>query len=164
MRGVALLATVLFQLAFGDDQTLPNSCIDLEDGEHYLKLLEGDDYPVLKVQCSNGYMLIDYSSDSDWQYYFSTFLKWHYEIGGPSQDDHYNWAEWYLPSDSQTNYIISPDCDVCDEDVQDDYRNTNGLQSGYYMNANFYGMILFVLVCLYLCTFFVFTQIVCDFA
>ena len=127
----------------GDATSLPNSCIDQEDGEHYLKLLEGDDYPIVAATCSNGYTLIDYNSDSDWSSYFSSFVKWHYEIGGPIQQEHYNWAEWYLPDDSNTNYLISPSCDVCSEDTQSEYRNTQGVQSGYYMNANLFGCFVY---------------------
>jgi len=122
---------------------VPNSCVGLEDGTHYVKLLEGDEYPLIQVQCSNGYMMIQHEADMDWKYYFSSFEKWHREIGGPSHMDHVNWAEWYLPNDDNTNYIIAPKCGVCDEDAQTDMRNTQGLQSGYYMNANIFGCFVY---------------------
>ena len=140
---LALLITIVNVCGLDDSTYLPNSCGNLADGQHYLKLLEGDDYPIILATCSNGYTLIDYSTDSDWSSYFTSFVKWHYAIGGPTQQDHYNWAEWYLPDDSNTNYLISPSCDICSEDSQSEYLNTQGYQSGYYMNANLFGCFVY---------------------
>lgn len=123
---------------FGDTQLIPNSCAELDDGEHYVKMLDGDDYPVVKVKCSNGYTMLDYNLDNDISSYFTSFLKWHYSIGGASQTDHINWQEWFVPNDGATKYIVSDACDVCDESVQ-----KYGTSNGYYMNANLFGCFVY---------------------
>jgi len=119
---------------FSDTQLIPNSCVDLEDGEQFIKMLDGDDYPVTKVKCSNGYAMLDYSLDTDIASYFTSFLKWHHKIAGASQTDHVNLQEWFVPNDGNTKYIVSDACDVCEESAQQ-----YGTSNGYYMNANLFG-------------------------
>jgi len=124
--------------ANAESKLIPNGCTDLDDGEQFVKLLEGDDYAIVKVKCSNGYTMLDYSLDSDISTYFTSWLKWHYSIAGPSQSDHVNWEEWYVPDDGNSKYLVSENCDVCDESVQQ-YSTKNG----YYMNANLFGCFVY---------------------
>jgi len=134
-----VLINLFFAFVFSDEtQLIPNSCIDLEDGEQFIKMLDGDNYPVVKVKCSNGYTILDYNLDSEISSYFTSFLKWHYSLAGPSQSQHINLEEWYVPDDGSTKYLVSDDCSSCDESIQE-YSTKNG----YYMNANIYGCFVF---------------------
>lgn len=63
--------------------SLPSSCRGLEDGYHYLKLMEDTDdttYPIVYAQCSNEYVVIDYNADDSWSDYFTTWVKYHYAV------------------------------------------------------------------------------------
>jgi len=119
-------------------QLIPNSCADLEDGEQLIKLLDGDDYPLIKVKCSNGYAILDYSLDNEISSYFTSFEQWHISIAGAAQAEHINLQEWFIPDDGNTKYLVSESCDVCDESIQE-----HGTTNGYYMNANVFGCFVF---------------------
>ena len=56
---------------------IPTSCVGLEDGYHYIKLLQDDiensiQFPILHVLCDNEYIIIDYSIEPEWDNYFTT--------------------------------------------------------------------------------------------
>jgi hypothetical protein len=93
-----------------------------------LKLVDDDAYPLVYAKCSNGYTMIDYDLDSDWEMYLSSFRQFHYAVAGPVKDDHVNWEGWFLGSADA--YIVSPKCDVCDESETMNYEST---ESTYYM-------------------------------
>ena len=115
---------------------MPSSCRDLEDGDHWIKLLDGDDYPAVYVTCSNGYILLDYSKDNNLKEYFNTWAMWHQHTAGPTNDVHVNWMEWFLPDDGKTSYIISPDCSSCEVDHR---RQLYGQKSAYWMTGTLFG-------------------------
>jgi len=134
-----------------DTVLLPMSCHDLEDGYHYLKLLEDDpdsdtSYPIMHVQCSNGYAMIDYAHDSDWPAYFTSWIKYHYAVAGPIRGDDSNWSRWFLPDratqtepvDQSVNarYLVAPHCSSCDDSQ---IYQINGAHSSYYMSALAFG-------------------------
>jgi len=146
------LATLILpvSLTHSDDTVLiPMSCQDLEDGYHYLKLLEnepGTSYPIMHVQCSNGYAMIDYAHDSDWTQHFTSWIKYHYAVAGPIRGDDSNWSRWFLPdlasetepADQSVNarYLVSPECETCDDSK---IFQVNGAHSAYYMSALAFG-------------------------
>merc|ERR1711878_171934 len=74
-----------------DTIDIPTSCIGLKDGIYQLKLLEGDEYPLVSTKCSNEYMIIDINRDPQWKQYFTSFDQWHYQIGGPGKNDPVNY-------------------------------------------------------------------------
>eukprot|EP01084_Bolivina_argentea_P301903 520992_1 len=127
--------------------TLPTSCIGLDNGYHYIKLLHDDiennmKYPIIYALCSNEYIIIDYSIDPDWSSYFTTWIKYHYGVIGPIRNDKSNWSKWFLP-DRYTqydnhigNYIVSPDCISCDISSTIQLHNN---KSSYYMSALAFG-------------------------
>jgi len=136
---------------------LPSSCVGLSDGFHYLKLMEdtvNTTYPVVYAKCSNEFMMIDYSTDEDWSAYFSTWLKYHYAVSGPSRNEEIAWPEWFLPDkrfvtygDDETaddyiqgsgSYRVSPSCSSCASEDEVDFQ-LNGDQSAYYMSALAFG-------------------------
>ena len=162
MKKIEVLSAfyAFISLTRGDDVLeVPNSCRDLPDGLHTLKLLDGD-YPLVTVQCSNGYMMIDVNQDSDLESYFSSVAMWHYAIMGPVNDDHVNWHDWFLPSsvapystdeDNNNNnnddhtvtgndefeFLYSQECQVCDLDsIIGHFAGTTQLP---YMSGNLYG-------------------------
>ena len=134
----ALLSQVLSDDAEDANTLLPSSCVGLDDGEYYLKLMNDDTYPIIKAKCSNQYMILDYNYDSDISEYFSSWAGWHYALSGPLKSDTVNWGEWYQPDNGNENtqYIISPDCNTCDAS---DSMQTHATSTSYYMNANMFG-------------------------
>ena len=115
-----LLISIYFITAGADDTAsetvpIPSNCIGLSDGHYYLKLLEGDQFPVLYAKCSNEHIIIDYHLDEDVKYYFNSFEKFHVSVAGPSNANHVNWQSWFLPNtdSSDHGYLISPDCNTC---------------------------------------------------
>ena len=115
----ALLGTLgAISIVSGEDLVFPSSCSGLEDGIHTLKLMDGDleDAPLVLVRCSNEYIILDVSRDADLKSYFDTFMKFHHSVAGPTNDVHTNWEGWYKPDDGNTQYMISPDCNICDGD------------------------------------------------
>ena len=138
---------------------IPTSCLGLDDGYHYLKLLPDDSttsYPIIYALCHNEYVVIDHSIDGDWSSYLSSFAKYHYAVVGPVRNDHSNWSKWFLPelnqhtnsnidtttnSNAYGNFLVSPQCDKCltsDDDESVDYQ-LHGDQSAYYMSALAFG-------------------------
>eukprot|EP01083_Nonionella_stella_P001022 2945_1 len=146
VMGMLISTICLFCVDSGSSQTestnVPTSCVGLEDGYHYVKLLEGDSYPIIYVLCSNEYMMIDYSLDNDWSSYFTTFVKWHYAVVGPTKNEHQNWRQWFLPgtdddsADESGHFLVSPQCDSCDLS-QDNQLHAD--QSAYYMSSLSFG-------------------------
>jgi len=117
---------------------LANSCIGKEDGSYWLKLMEDDDsknYPSVFAKCSNEYTILDYSYDNNLKEYFSSWNYWHYAIAGPNNGDTVNWEEWYLPSDANTKYLVSPDCNTCDEEKNFQLYET---KTTYWMTGNLF--------------------------
>ena len=166
---------------------LPNSCRDLEDGLHWLQLAEGENFPPVHLQCSNGYAILDYTQDSNIKEYFTSWTKWHISTSGPTNEYSINWQDWYIPDttlnpvssfnfesnaafrnpqfatnlqkddrdtitgvadpteqtqfltgpeSSVMNYLISPDCNSCDEDST---RQLYGSSTTYWMTGTIFG-------------------------
>ena len=65
-----------------DKVTLPASCVGVEDGYQWMKMLDGDDYPAVHQLCDNEYMVIDINEDSNVIDYFSSYTTWHHSLGG----------------------------------------------------------------------------------
>ena len=70
---------------------------------------------------------------------------WHYETAGPINGDTVNWEEWFLPdayntdSNSEYNYLISPDCSICDEDGSEtDLPQLYETKTTYWMTGNIF--------------------------
>ena len=121
-----------------------SSCLNLDDGEHTLKLLDGDlsEFPLVNVECNNGYTILDVSKDDDLIKYFNTFQKYHRSVAGPTNNVLTNWEGWYLPDDGLTNYIISPDCNSCDDThIRQIHKNDeNGIfKTTYMMTGTMFG-------------------------
>ena len=114
---------------------LPNGCKDLEDGEYWLKLVDGDEYPPVHLKCSNGYTILDVNQDSNVESYFSSWVLWHYAIAGPLNGDVVNWENWYQAG-KQENYLVSPDCNACDKKSGWQKYTT---ESTYWMSGNVFG-------------------------
>ena len=121
---------VCFSTVLATDYTAISSCKDVDDGTYIQKLINDESYPYILAQCSNGYTLIDYSVDSEWESYFSSFRKYDYAVGGPQKFDHVNWNDW-IQSDV-TDFVVSPDCSVCDETADIQYEST---LTAYYMTG-----------------------------
>ena len=128
----------LFSAAHGDhyfdEYVLPSSCVNLDNGEHQLKHTDGDveDFPVVTLQCSNGYTILDVSKDS-LESYFNTFMKFYRAAAGPSNEVQPNWEGWYLGDDGRSEYVISPDCDTCNVDHVRQLYITDDLHKTAYM-------------------------------
>lgn len=140
----------------------PSSCTDLSDGEHLLKFLDGDEYPVVKVQCSNGYAILDYSLDSNIASYFNSWQDWILSFAGPDNSHIINWEDWFEPAnqansnlesddsdDDDSEYIgenlvtqtgphflISPNCDACERRKK--YQLYNA-KTTYWMTGTVFG-------------------------
>jgi len=128
----------IFFVTYSETTILPSACNDLSDGTYSIKLLEdNDDCNVVQIQCSNGYMMLNVNKDKNLEKCFSSWAKWHYAIAGPTNDDHVNWAQWFLGDDGNTKYLVSPSCDVCDE--SDTTNNDLGTDTTYYMTGNLFG-------------------------
>ena len=61
---------------------LPSSCLGVDDGYQWMKMLDGDEYPAVHQKCSNEYMVIDLNEDSNVVDYFSSYTIWHHALGG----------------------------------------------------------------------------------
>lgn len=142
----------------GDKVSIPSNCIGLSDGYYYLKLLEGDEYPIIYAKCSNEYLLLDVSLDEDIKSYFNSFEMYHIAVAGPTNEYPINWDNWFLPNianndegdddedtktDIATHYVISPDCGQCEVnnirqlyDEKTVYMMT-GSMFGCYWNAKY---------------------------
>jgi len=132
-----LVSCLVFVLGGDSTTTLSNSCENLDDGYHLLKLME--DGPIIYAQCSNGFMILNPSLDSTISKYFTTWAGWHHSLYGPSKSDNVNWKSWYLPNDENTIYFPTETCDTCYLLDDDDFE----INTGYYMNGNLFGCIDF---------------------
>jgi len=113
------------------------SCVGLDDGEYWLHLMDGEEYPPVKLKCSNHYAILDYNQDMNLKNYFSTWVMWHYAIAGPLNGDVVNWAQWYKPSTAvDHNFLVSPDCTSCDAESGWQKFDT---YSTYWMSGNLFG-------------------------
>ena len=119
----------LVYLGTTESVSVSNTCRGLKDGVYTLKLLDGptDVYPLVSVKCSNQYMIIDAEADPNLLKYFSSYELWHYAIIGPSNEDHVNWREWYLPSAPDTDTADSSDSS--DSDVSSDSTSSDDSDS-----------------------------------
>ena len=81
LRSSAWAAPFLLAISHSEVH-LPSTCIDQEDGLHWLKLMENDDFPVIRQQCDNDYMIIDVNEDPNVAGYFSSYTTWHYALSG----------------------------------------------------------------------------------
>ena len=121
---------------------VPNSCRDLEDGVYTLKLQEDaqNTYPLVTVECSNEYMIIDVSKDANWLSYFSSHEYWHYGIIGPTNTDHVNWNDWFTPSkndEGDYKFLFSKECSSCYEsDISGVFQDSDDVP---YMSGNLFG-------------------------
>ena len=113
---------------------IPSSCVGLEDGTYLIKLL--DDKPILSVECSNEYIIINPSSDPNWSLYFTSWIKYHYGVIGPDRNDFVNWQQWFIPSKLNDQFLISLDCNQCDQ-----YQSfqKHGIDSTFYLSALAFG-------------------------
>ena len=141
-----------------DVQYAPNSCAGLEDGIHWLQLIDDNSYPLVEVKCSNGFAILDVNLDSNLKEYFSSWDMWHYAIAGPRNDDPVNWANWYVPGamDADTKYLVSDTCESCEitdsEDNGNELANSNPVTAGddsayangYYMTGNMFGCFWYI--------------------
>ena len=66
------------------------------------------------------------------------FDRYHYALAGSAVNDNVNWHDWWLPTknDAKAKFIVSPNCDICDESSTEQWRKT---KTTYYMNGNFFG-------------------------
>ena len=125
--------------------SVPNSCRGLEDDTYVLKLLSDEDAPLVTVECSNEFMLIDVSKEENFKKYFSSHIMWHYEVMGPTNEDHVNWHDWWLPSslddssEQSFEFLFSETCETCDEITTGHYANTPD-DEGYvpYLTGNMF--------------------------
>ena len=107
-----------------------------------MKLLPDDDlssYPIIYGQCSNEYLILDVSIDDDIKKYFNSFNMYHRSVGGPSNEYIVNWQNWFLPpqiENSAYNYILSPDCNVCEDNHK---RQLYGEKTVYMMTGTMFG-------------------------
>jgi len=118
-----------------------NGCGSLPDGVYDLKFVDNDDYPIVSVKCSNGYAILDYTQDNNIKDYFVSWVQWHYNTVGPSNEDtskSLTWNKWFIPGniDDEMQYIISPDCNTCDENH---HRQLYQQQTTYWMTGTIYG-------------------------
>ena len=116
---------------------LDNSCIGKEDGDYWIKFSDEDgNYVPVYLSCSNEYVILDYSKDSNLEKYFSSWQLWHYGTAGPSNSNPVTWEEWFLNGNSESlnaNYLVSPDCNICDESSSRQLANT---KSTYWLSGN----------------------------
>ena len=101
--------------------SLANSCVGPEDGELLLLSVDiASDHMLVRLLCSNEYVILDVNRDENVKSYFSSFEKLHYAVGGSRNDDSVNWEGLFLPqnvhvdSNSNGQYFILPDCMSCD--------------------------------------------------
>ena len=99
--------------------------------KHGLNPIDGNEFPNVIATCYNGWTIIDPNQDSNFQRYFSSFQYWTDYAGGPSNIDHVTWKQWWLPSDDNTQFSVSPDCQTC---IKSDETNAT-----YYMTGNYFG-------------------------
>ena len=126
-------------------RNLHSSCLDLNDGQHYLQLLTNDELsllsrsdkelltaPIVHVRCDSGNTIIDPSFDSGWSSYFTSFHQYTVKSAGPDLDDHSSWREWFLINELlDVQYSISPDCKKCVDD-------TDYMDKVYYMSGDIF--------------------------
>ena len=148
-----IVVTQLIPSINGDEDeeiSIPNSCRDLEDGTYVLKLLPDDDAPLVTVECSNEFMLIDVSTENNLLHYFSSNIMWHRDYMGPTSEDHVNWHDWWIPSSMENlsedevtsfEFLFSEYCDGCNEITNGHYAGTPSDDTGYlpYMTGNLFG-------------------------
>eukprot|EP01084_Bolivina_argentea_P090521 163099_1 len=131
---------VLFLLnlvhSVSDPKSIPSNCLGLSDGFYYLKLLEGDEYPIIYAKCSNEYLILDPSLDEDIKLYFNSFEMYHHAVAGPSNEYPVDWAHWFTPHHTDGKYLLSPDCDTCEPDHE---RQLYGDQTVYMMTGSMFG-------------------------
>ncbi len=115
----ALLAT-LFPITTTNAAStqLPSSCVDLQDGYHWIKILQDDTsnniaivYPAIHVLCSNNYMILDVNHDENIKSYFQSFDSYHYALSGANHQSSVNWKQWFIPSSTEhsPSFLLSPD-------------------------------------------------------
>eukprot|EP00486_Rosalina_sp_Unknown_P000608 CAMPEP_0201568888 /NCGR_PEP_ID=MMETSP0190_2-20130828/10205_1 /ASSEMBLY_ACC=CAM_ASM_000263 /TAXON_ID=37353 /ORGANISM="Rosalina sp." /LENGTH=252 /DNA_ID=CAMNT_0047990535 /DNA_START=173 /DNA_END=927 /DNA_ORIENTATION=+ len=111
---------------------VPNSCLNHEDDDSVIvKLVDEDSYPLINTKCRNEYMIVDFKKDELWKQYFKSTRKYHYNLVGPEKDDHVNWQEWMVEGTQMQDFLVSPDCNTCEEDFELNVKY--GKASGYYM-------------------------------
>jgi len=126
-----------------EDETITvyKSCLSLSDGEYYFQLSENK--PIIKAKCSNGYMIIDYNLDNNIVNYFTSWTKYHYAIAGPLNGDQVNWLNWFTPANEKSNFLVSSDCNVCNEE-NNPIKNEGTNNIGYYMTGNMFGCFWYI--------------------
>ena len=116
-----------------DNDGAMSDCIGLSDGTYTFEL--SPDGPLINLDCSNEYMILNIDKDSQLIEYFTSFEKWHYAIGGPKKSNPVNWYQWFKPNNNNKNgkFLISPQCDVCLENDQSQVYNE---KTSYWMTGN----------------------------
>eukprot|EP01084_Bolivina_argentea_P080350 145571_1 len=137
---LSVLATFILNVVSSTETVdIPTSCLGLEDGSYLMKLIDSDDYPIVSADCSNGYMIINYNSDTKWSQYFTSMLKYHYGVVAPERNDLSNWDNWFIPSQIQSDkarYLVSKDCTECDSSS---YLQKYPEDSTFYLSALAFG-------------------------
>ena len=110
-----------------------SDCIGLSDGSYTFQF--SSDGPLVNLDCSNEYVILNVNKDDKIKEYFTSFEKWHYAIGGPKKSDPVNWNQWFKPNnnDNDGKFLISPQCDVCDKNNEIQVYDE---KSSYWMTAN----------------------------
>ena len=104
------------------------SCLHLDDGQHYIRPIEDDEYPSILVKCSSGWTIFDYSLDNNIEKYFTSLMHVHDNFATMDYSiEHLNWKEWLNIDDVLLS--TSQNCKSCDSKID----------TGYYMTGNFYG-------------------------
>jgi len=139
-------------LKLADEHTISSfaSRLAYSEEEHFMNRK----LPIVRVKCSNGYIVLNLQEEPELRHYFTSFLKWQPFVSGPSNTHVINWEQWYLPNEETheqsdedeqkeedkteqgTSYIISPDCSVCDEEH---YRQIHGTNTVYMMTGTMFG-------------------------
>lgn len=133
-----------------DDKYHHTSCLNLPDGEHYIRPIPIDEnianyngygyLPSILVRCYSGWTILDYSLDSNVKSYFSSTMQVHDDFMTMDvSKEHLNWDEWFKVDN--VLFTTSQDCNSCDIDEynQDDIDLIEVSGSGYYMTGNYYG-------------------------
>ena len=113
-----------------DDKHVYSSCVGLSDGFYYVPIDFDSSMPVVKVECNNEYMIINYTLDNNWESYFLSFFQSHAKVASPFKTNTADCESLFLPDggNSDYDYLVSP----CNEES---LYQTSGISSTYCENA-----------------------------
>ena len=113
-------------------ETHHTSCLSLDDGEHYIRPAFDDYYPSILVRCHQGWTIMDYTLDSNIQYYFSSWQQFTSDTASMDTSfERKNWNHWLQVHN--VDFSVSDDCQTCLAEAPEDYNKA------YYMTGNYYG-------------------------